>query len=113
MLQALLNRFLDKTTYQVGVSPPSVTPVQGSWPTCTIEELEELRRLFQERQFGRLTEAIYEIQSAFERDSYQEYRLEAVFNLFASPRDDYRPLFDACREFRGIPGTPYLIIVLS
>ncbi len=77
------------------VPPPESPVIQGTRPTLSLQQQEELRLLFEQKHFTQLNQKIERLQSEFEQDPTREWQIKETFEIFSIPRIDYGLLLDA------------------
>jgi tetratricopeptide (TPR) repeat protein len=80
--------------YEVSVKPPTRASAPPK-PMYTLQELRQIRDLFETRRFDELDKAADDVQAAFERDPAYEYEAVGFFKLFRSARPGYEEGLDA------------------
>ena len=76
------------------VPPPESPVIQGTRPTLSLQQQEELRLLFEQERFAQLNQKIESLQSEFEQDPTREWQIKETFEIFSIPRVDYGLLLD-------------------
>ncbi len=107
-IKSYLSRFLSAKVYEVSVQPPSIRVWGTSKPTFSLQELRDLRILFESKQFDSLTKTATDIQTAFERDPSYEYQVYDFFQIFDTVHPEYQALLDAWTEYAPSHFAPYL-----
>ncbi|MGD2024373.1 MAG: tetratricopeptide repeat protein [Desulfobacterales bacterium] len=76
--------------------------------TLTLDQIEQLRELFENRQFAALNAKIEAIQQDFEDDFNNEYKLQDAFSVFDTTLPLYEALFEAWIAYSPEHFAPYL-----
>ncbi len=94
--------------YEVTLAAKDLPVSREPQDTLTLDEIEHLRELFENRQFATLNLKIETVQQDCETDFNNEYRFQDAFSVFATTRPSYEELFAAWIEYSSDHFAPYL-----
>jgi tetratricopeptide (TPR) repeat protein len=106
--QFLWHGFSFAKEFGVSVDPPSVGVRGTSKPTLSLQDLQNLRDLFEKRQFDSLNKTASGIQSAFEQDPSYEYEVVDFYHVFDSTLPEYEVLLNEWVAHSPSHFAPYL-----
>ena len=94
--------------YEASVDPPSFRVSGTLKPTLSVQDLQNLRDLFEKRQFDSLNKTASEIQLAFEQDPSYEYKASDFYDIFQSTLPEYETLLNDWSAHSPSHFAPYL-----
>ena len=106
----LLNRLQlrQNDIYEVTLAAKDLPVSREPQKTLTLDQIEQLRELFENRQFATLNLKIEAVQQDFEDHFNNEYKLQDAFSVFATTLPFYEELFAAWIEHSSDHFAPYL-----
>lgn len=102
------DRFSFAKNSEASVAPPSFRVCGTLKPTLSIQDCQDVRELFEKRQFDSLNKTAAEIQRAFEQDPSYEYKVVDFYGTFDSTLPEYETLLNEWVAHSPSHVAPYL-----